>query len=488
MGYRSLIRQVSGKTATFCSHCSLHGFYYLAGSAPRLVRALWCIVILAGFTLCTILSILIWEKFDKNPTFTVVESAHFPTEDIPFAAVAVCDQQVYGPATTKTTNILTLRGFNASQLTKFYESFVKIKSKHFTSDSEVARMHSVLEELHFSYYDLLYELKKPCSDLVKECSWRGRTFDCSFMFREVFTIYGHCCQFDVNYFTEFAGNDTNLSAGVLKLEALDIIVDSMKVYPNGTVRDGYVMLYIFDQDNQLSLLDSPISLIPATYFDVRIDVWIIEAGDEIKNLQLGSRKCFLDSDNKTYHSCVSNHLMKQVVAACLCLPFNYVDDDKETLYSPCQWPKLGCVYQALDNAQRHMRTIISQRECYQTCDYVQYETKTDYSKPTRLRGIKSSKKENSGLSRVTVHFADNLCIKYRREVLYTWDQMLANFGGIFGLCLGGSIISIIELVWFIFDILATIIHYLCTKEKNKVVKKAWKKNKNSIVPKYPFVN
>ncbi|XP_047521438.1 uncharacterized protein LOC125060516 [Pieris napi] len=217
------------------------------------------------------------------------------------------------------------------------------------------------------------------------------------MFREVFTIYGHCCQFDVNYFTEFAGNDTNLSAGVLKLEALDIIVDSMKVYPNGT-------LYIFDQDNQLSLLDSPISLIPATYFDVRIDVWIIEAGDEIKNLQLGN------------------------------------------------------------DAQRHMRTIISQRECYQTCDYVQYETKTDYSKPTR---IKSSKKENSGFSRVSVHFSDNLCIKYRREVLYTWDQMLANFGGIFGLCLGGSIISIIELVWFIFDLLATLFHYLCTKEKNK---------------------
>ncbi|XP_045488424.1 uncharacterized protein LOC123690024 [Pieris rapae] len=245
------------------------------------------------------------------------------------------------------------------------------------------------------------------------------------MFREVFTIYGYCCQFDVNYFTEFSGNDTNLAAGVLKLEALDIIVNSMKVYPNGTVRDGYVMLYIFDQQNQLSLVDSPISLVPATYFDVSIDVWVIEAEDEIKNLQLGN------------------------------------------------------------DAQRHMRTIISQRECYQTCDYVQYETKTDYTKPMT---IKSRKKENSGFSRVTVHFAHSICIKYIRKVRYTWDQMLANLGGIFGLCLGGSIISIIELLWFIFDLLATLFHYLCTKEESRVVKKAWKKNKNSIVPKYPFIN
>lgn len=33
----------------------------------------------------------------------------------------------------------------------------------------------------------------------------------------------------------------------------------------------------------------------------------------------------------------------------------------------------------------------------------------------------------------------------------------ANLGGIFGLCLGGSMISIIELVWFVFDLLYSII-------------------------------
>ncbi|XP_045524639.1 uncharacterized protein LOC123714442 [Pieris brassicae] len=231
------------------------------------------------------------------------------------------------------------------------------------------------------------------------------------MFREVFTIHGYCCQFDVSHFKDFAGNDTNLAAGVLKSEALDIIVDSTK-------------LYIFDQQSQLSLLDSPIALVPATYFDVSIDVWVIKAEDEIKNLQLRN------------------------------------------------------------DAQRHMRTIISEKECYQTCDYVQYETKTDYTKP-----MTSRKKENSSFSRVTVHFAGSICVKYIRKVRYTWDQMLANLGGIFGLCLGGSIISLIELVWFIFDLIATVFHYLRTKEENKVVvKKAWKKKRNSIVPKYPFVN
>lgn len=37
----------------------------------------------------------------------------------------------------------------------------------------------------------------------------------------------------------------NLSAGVLKLEALDIIVDGTKKYPNGTTGDGHVMVLYF---------------------------------------------------------------------------------------------------------------------------------------------------------------------------------------------------------------------------------------------------
>lgn len=72
-----------------------------------------------------------------------------------------------------------------------------------------------------------------------------------------------------------------------------------------------------------------------------------------------------------------------------------------------------------------------------------------------------------------VHFKDLTCIKYRRDMYMTWDGLfgkfeppmfmefffifeffsvpfyyLASFGGIFGLCLGGSVISLVELLYF----------------------------------------
>nr|CAD7580138.1 unnamed protein product [Timema californicum] len=37
--------------------------------------------------------------------------------------------------------------------------------------------------------------------------------------------------------------------------------------------------------------------------------------------------------------------------------------------------------------------------------------------------------------------------KYRRYCFMTWDALFATFGGIFGLCLGGSVISLVELVY-----------------------------------------
>lgn len=54
-------------------------------------------------------------------------------------------------------------------------------------------------------------------------------------------------------------------------------------------------------------------------------------------------------------------------------------------------------------------------------------------------------------SRVSVFFKDISCIRYRREIYVSWDSLIASFGGIFGLCLGGSVISMFEMVyWFTF--------------------------------------
>ncbi|KAL0891808.1 hypothetical protein ABMA27_015074 [Loxostege sticticalis] len=97
-----------------------------------------------------------------------------------------------------------------------------------------------------------------------------------------------------------------------------------------------------------------------------------------------------------------------------------------------------------------IKDLTTESGCYQKCDYVQYETNVKYIRQTRKNP------ESSNYTTFLVHFADNSCMKYRREVIYSWDQLLANLGGIFGLCVGGSVISIIELIWFIIDLICAV--------------------------------
>lgn len=43
-----------------------------------------------------------------------------------------------------------------------------------------------------------------------------------------------------------------------------------------------------------------------------------------------------------------------------------------------------------------------------------------------------------------MYFKDTDVVRYRREVFMTWDSLFDYLGGVFGLCLGGSILSLVE--------------------------------------------
>lgn len=70
----------------------------------------------------------------------------------------------------------------------------------------------------------------------------------------------------------------------------------------------------------------------------------------------------------------------------------------------------------------------------------------------------------TNLTTLRVHFKDLTCIRYRRDVYMTWDGLFASFGGIFGLCLGGSILSLVEMAYF-FTIRLTLTIYRRTVGK-----------------------
>lgn len=59
-----------------------------------------------------------------------------------------------------------------------------------------------------------------------------------------------------------------------------------------------------------------------------------------------------------------------------------------------------------------------------------------------------------------------ICIKYSRTPSVYWDSFLAAFGGIFGLCLGGSLLSLVEVIYFASFKLISL--FISNKNENKI--------------------
>lgn len=85
-----------------------------------------------------------------------------------------------------------------------------------------------------------------------------------------------------------------------------------------------------------------------------------------------------------------------------------------------------------------------------------------------------------------VYFKDLTCIRYRRDLYMTWDGLFASFGGIFSLCLGGSILSLVEMAYFftIRLLLTTNRRIMDTKKGKLVVRQELKEHvkSNNLAP------
>ncbi|KAG7300000.1 hypothetical protein JYU34_017037 [Plutella xylostella] len=130
-----------------------------------------------------------------------VESTHYPTSNLPFPGLVLCDpHQVYGPRADTLVEIITRRGFKKESIFHFFDSILNILNPKFTADASVNNIYKLLDNAGYPLLDLLDILSKPCSVLLARCVWRSQEHNCSDMFQRVLTFRGYCCQFHIDHF------------------------------------------------------------------------------------------------------------------------------------------------------------------------------------------------------------------------------------------------------------------------------------------------
>nr|XP_029732096.1 pickpocket protein 28-like [Aedes albopictus] len=157
--------------------------------------------------------------------------------------------------------------------------------------------------------------------------------------------------------------------------------------------------------------------------------------------------------------CVTNYTLK----TCGCVKFSMPRSAGTRL---CQTSEIGCVLQAEYKMLKHsakrrlqkLQTYDTACDCIPECISIQYDaeithSKCDFKKTLELRygPINPPVREaiwKKQISKLAVYFKDVQFIASKRTELYGMTDFIANCGGILGLCLGVSLFSVVELLYY----------------------------------------
>ncbi|KAM7349141.1 uncharacterized protein ACRADG_008200 [Cochliomyia hominivorax] len=148
--------------------------------------------------------ILIW--FLRDPTVTAFDTQKYTVFNVPFPSVAVCSNNKFSRQAIRNYAInITQQSWDCNP-PEYWEHKLELLSGLLNTDSidfdEALKLHNQLESIFqetFNTREILKMLAPKCEDLVLECFWSGRKFNCQEQFQFMAFVDGACCVFNYQY-------------------------------------------------------------------------------------------------------------------------------------------------------------------------------------------------------------------------------------------------------------------------------------------------
>ncbi|XP_033609232.1 sodium channel protein Nach [Cryptotermes secundus] len=462
----------------FCKATSFHGLKYITEERRHWIeRTLWTFMCTIGLAGATILINKVWTQYSTSPTITSVESTHFPIWNIPFPAVTVCQvNKVHLSAAVA----LYREEFTKILTEKEYWAFVSQMAEIIQPEGvdmfqmDLEHIHAVLRNRSYDMESLMMRvsLTQPCSSLLIKCKWRGEVTSCSDLFTMHKTDAGYCCSF--NYHPPGAPNGKN---GVpLRVNGAGYLAGlSMLIDPR--LEDYYAALFSFygiqvlvhaNQDYP-EISARGILLSPRKEAFLQVSAAATYSTREVRALSKEQRQCLFEDEQSlgnssgdaggySYSNCLVHCRMEHMNKLCHCAPYFYPTGNDTKL---CGLTDVACLadHRRVFNNLRSPNFVpglddndnAMQCECHPTCTDVTYSTeisesnffKSEYDQTNFFKEVPITNH-----SILHVYFKDLSVLRFRRDVIYSWNDLLASFGGIVGLTLGSSLLSFVELLYF----------------------------------------
>ncbi|XP_068914086.1 pickpocket protein 28-like isoform X2 [Tenebrio molitor] len=333
-----------------------------------------------------------------------------------------------------------------------------------------------------------------------KCSFLGQNIkNCEDAFTPVFTDEGICYSFNIldrgHIFNELVyhyenyhkvDKDTmswNMERGYL--DNSNIMTYPWRALLSGASNGFTVyLLVVVDNENidfmckQIQgykvVLHSPVRMprLNQEYFRIPLDhavvasvqPVVITTSQEVKTFDVAKRNCYFPSERKlkyfrTYsqQNCQFECLTNITLDSCGCVSFFMPRENSTKI---CGLGKYKCIKEAeralmLEELNKFRDSVKVEFVCLPLCTDLSYNIETSHTKWDwkKLVGL-MVKSENlddyeTHASSLTVYFRVNHFISSERHELYGLSDFMANFGGLLGLFTGFSILSLMEVIYFL---------------------------------------
>lgn len=461
---------------------SLHGLKYI-GEATLSVfeRTFFGLSFLMVVVLATYFISNIYQKWKDTPVIISLDPVSTDIKDIPFPAVTICNMNQVKRSFALARQTERDRTILDSICTQGDEL-----SSNETSDGK------------WSYVrEFLMNASQPCEDMIQFCRFRTEEFECSQGFMGVLTDEGLCCTFNaVHPKLMFKGFDVS--------EHVDKAIDEEVEYVTWTPEGGYensdkppyptpvpgpgsnmglTLIMNADIANYYCsstsssgfkvLLHSPIetpriasfgfSVAAGLETKVVITPKISDASELIRNIPIEKRQCmFANEANLSYYNiyskknCEMECSSKITEETCNCTLY-YMPRDFLKESTICNRKKAPCYEKVLYDIASSRNEQYSCRNCLPACFEINYDREISTSRLGTGDFITSEsipKRDDdyiqSNIAIIHIYFLDNSYGGYTKSELIGFTEFLSNTGGLLGLFMGFSVISMIEIIYFLF--------------------------------------
>ncbi|KAM3957840.1 pickpocket protein 28-like [Aphomia sociella] len=521
---KALLRELA---LDYASNTTLHGMRYIADKTLTVVeRLFWLLTFILSIALCFLLIRAVWIKWQTSPVIVSFSEKFVPVEMVPFPSITICPETKIRPSVYNfTSNYETyVKNLKRTNLTED-EKAARIKLQDI---SLICQLPNIMTHVktgrtatNSSIIEIFKEVQPSIEDSMFSCVWRDdESINCSELFSTVITDKGVCFNFNSLSTNEVLNmqnihNDFNYSDVVTPSDGWSLSEGySIKAnaYPrrgmsSTKIEDLTIVFKLFEKDNDrlCNLIDEGFTIflqhpgdhpqtsqhyfaaLPNRITSVGLKVNMITTADSLKDYSPKARQCYFPTERKlkyfkiyTASNCMLECYTNLTQELCGCVEFYMPYNDSESI---CTSEQQTCVDLARENiSERLINQFIDEKSdpcsCLPACDSIEYDGVdiiTDYDYRRIINYIAyvedrnlSEHVDNVQYSVLNFYFKEPRFISIRRSELFGVSDLLASCGGILGLCLGFSFLSLIEIIYFF------------TLRCGLLLKKDWNEEKKSL--------